>query len=435
MSADATDESIDMKRYDRQIRLWGLDAQKNIAKARVLILGANGLANEIAKNLVLSGVGHVHIQDPGIVDAEALATGGVFSVSEAQKGAGRAEALAEQLKPMNPSVDLVASKTETADLEVSVLQTYHLIIGTRGADAIREITLCTSHLELGGAGGENADPQATAASAPAAEEDPVPTPAKRQRIEVTRSNGTHQVRPMRSPEGANGMLLPKFLAAGTFGLSGFCFLDLGTVTAIITPPKKPEDDKPKADADVAGPSPAAPKPYKEQARYPTVDAAASVEWAALTPRVPRLYYALQLLLAEASEPATGSGDDAAAAALLPKTAATATVKRLTALLHHRSRFLAPAKFAAAASSLITDEYLAHVAQSVGAELSPVAAIVGGMVAAEAIKVISGKDRPINNVFFFDGESGDGITQRLGPSFDCPGGLDKGDFKRLSDATA
>ena len=71
---EATDD-IDVKRYDRQIRLWGLDTQRGIAGCRVLMLGANGLCNEIAKNLVLSGVGHVRIQDAGVVgdDPEARA--------------------------------------------------------------------------------------------------------------------------------------------------------------------------------------------------------------------------------------------------------------------------------------------------------------------------------------------------------------------------
>ena len=53
---------------------------------------------------------------------------------------------------------------------------------------------------------------------------------------------------------------------------------------------------------------------------------------------------------------------------------------------------------------------------------------GGVVASEVIKVISGKERPINNAFFYDGALSDGLVQRLGPSFDAPWGVDKGDFK-------
>ena len=74
--------------------------------------------------------------------------------------------------------------------------------------------------------------------------------------------------------------------------------------------------------------------------------------------------------------------------------------------------------------------LQDLASASGIELAPVCAIVGGIVASEVIKVISGKELPINNAFFFDGLASNGIVQRLGPSFDCPWGIDKGDFKEV-----
>lgn len=45
--------------------------------------------------------------------------------------------------------------------------------------------------------------------------------------------------------------------------------------------------------------------------------------------------------------------------------------------------------------------LEQVGRHADAELAPVCAIVGGVVASEVIKVISGKGAPINNAFFFD----------------------------------
>ena len=44
------------ERYDRQIRLWGAEAQSRLVKARVLIAGMAGLQVEAAKNLVLAGI-------------------------------------------------------------------------------------------------------------------------------------------------------------------------------------------------------------------------------------------------------------------------------------------------------------------------------------------------------------------------------------------
>lgn len=53
---------IDSK-YDRQLRLWGVDAQKRMHNARILFLGFNGLASETAKILALAGVNHITIVD------------------------------------------------------------------------------------------------------------------------------------------------------------------------------------------------------------------------------------------------------------------------------------------------------------------------------------------------------------------------------------
>ncbi|MES1918341.1 E1 ubiquitin-activating protein aos1 [Bonamia ostreae] len=47
--------------YDRQIRVWGFKAQQRIRNASVLLIGANALSGETAKNIVLAGVGELNI--------------------------------------------------------------------------------------------------------------------------------------------------------------------------------------------------------------------------------------------------------------------------------------------------------------------------------------------------------------------------------------
>lgn len=49
--------------YDRQIRLWGLDAQKRLRGAAVLLIGLGGVGAEIAKNVILSGVKSITFLD------------------------------------------------------------------------------------------------------------------------------------------------------------------------------------------------------------------------------------------------------------------------------------------------------------------------------------------------------------------------------------
>ncbi|KAK4915921.1 hypothetical protein LTR28_013490, partial [Elasticomyces elasticus] len=51
--------------YDRQIRLWGVQAQEStrIRSANILLVSLRALGAEIAKNLILNGIGSLTIVD------------------------------------------------------------------------------------------------------------------------------------------------------------------------------------------------------------------------------------------------------------------------------------------------------------------------------------------------------------------------------------
>lgn len=49
--------------YDRQIRLWGLEAQNRIRKAHILVINLDGLTTEAIKNWVLAGISALTIVD------------------------------------------------------------------------------------------------------------------------------------------------------------------------------------------------------------------------------------------------------------------------------------------------------------------------------------------------------------------------------------
>ncbi|KAL2362932.1 hypothetical protein RJZ56_004185 [Blastomyces dermatitidis] len=84
--------------YDRQIRLWGVKAQEKLRTSKILLVTIKSLGAEIAKNLVLAGIGSLTIVDNAIVKEEDI---------------GRAEAAAPQIIQMNPRVDVVV---ETIDI-------------------------------------------------------------------------------------------------------------------------------------------------------------------------------------------------------------------------------------------------------------------------------------------------------------------------------
>jgi ubiquitin-like 1-activating enzyme E1 A len=49
--------------YDRQLRLWGVEAQQRLGQAKVLLIGFTAVQSEICKNIVLAGVRTVTIND------------------------------------------------------------------------------------------------------------------------------------------------------------------------------------------------------------------------------------------------------------------------------------------------------------------------------------------------------------------------------------
>ncbi|OJJ68729.1 hypothetical protein ASPBRDRAFT_132944 [Aspergillus brasiliensis CBS 101740] len=90
--------------YDRQIRLWGVKAQEKLRSANILLITFKALANEVAKNLVLAGIGSLTIVDHEVVTEEDL--GAQFFINEEHLGQNRAQAAAPSVRAMNPRVQL-----------------------------------------------------------------------------------------------------------------------------------------------------------------------------------------------------------------------------------------------------------------------------------------------------------------------------------------
>lgn len=70
--------------YDRQIRLWGVQAQQKIRNAHILLVNVKALGNEVAKNLVLAGIASLTLVDNGIVTEDDLCA--QFFLTEADIG-------------------------------------------------------------------------------------------------------------------------------------------------------------------------------------------------------------------------------------------------------------------------------------------------------------------------------------------------------------
>ncbi|OLL22262.1 DNA damage tolerance protein RHC31 [Neolecta irregularis DAH-3] len=114
--------------YDRQIRLWGIDAQARMRTAHVLIINLSALSNEIAKNLVLAGIGQLSVFDSHSVTLEDL--GSQFLLSSADIGKNKAQAAAYSIRKLNPRVTVNVVTEPVLSLQSDFFSQFDIIIAT-----------------------------------------------------------------------------------------------------------------------------------------------------------------------------------------------------------------------------------------------------------------------------------------------------------------
>ena len=76
-------------RYDRQLRLWGTEGQRRLARCRVLALGASPATCETMKNLILGGIRAFEMVDDGAWRRGAASAGETFELTceDVERGA------------------------------------------------------------------------------------------------------------------------------------------------------------------------------------------------------------------------------------------------------------------------------------------------------------------------------------------------------------
>ena len=111
-----------------QIRLWGLDAQKRLRSAKILVAGMRGLGNEVAKNLVLAGVNSMTILDHEVLSKEDSFSS--FLAPTTEVGKNRAQASLERLKQRNPMVEITADDENLDAKEKAFFEKFDVVIVT-----------------------------------------------------------------------------------------------------------------------------------------------------------------------------------------------------------------------------------------------------------------------------------------------------------------
>ncbi|XP_008851389.1 ubiquitin-like modifier-activating enzyme 7 isoform X2 [Nannospalax galili] len=133
---------MDEELYSRQLYVLGLPAMQRIQKAKVLLSGLQGLGAEVAKNLVLMGVGSLTLHDPHPTCWSDLAA--QFFLSEENLGRNRAEVSREALVQLNEAVQV---SIHTGDITEDLLLGFQVVVLTASKleEQLRVGTLCHKH--------------------------------------------------------------------------------------------------------------------------------------------------------------------------------------------------------------------------------------------------------------------------------------------------
>ncbi|XP_019352556.1 ubiquitin-like modifier-activating enzyme 7 isoform X1 [Alligator mississippiensis] len=128
MQAQESPAEIDESLYSRQLYVLGHEAMRRLASTSVLVSGMKGLGVEIAKNVILAGVKSVTVHDPG--DAQWSDLSSQFFLSENDVGHNRAIASQKRLAELNSYVVVTAY---TGALSESFLEAFQVVVLTNSS--------------------------------------------------------------------------------------------------------------------------------------------------------------------------------------------------------------------------------------------------------------------------------------------------------------
>lgn len=104
--------SLELERYDRQLRIarLGVEGQRRLKGASVLVAGVGGLGCSSALGLAMAGVGRLVLVDRDRVELSNLNRQALYSVEDL--GRPKAEVAARRLRELNPEVEVEGLELE-----------------------------------------------------------------------------------------------------------------------------------------------------------------------------------------------------------------------------------------------------------------------------------------------------------------------------------
>jgi adenylyltransferase/sulfurtransferase len=121
----AVEVTLEEGRYHRQELISWWD-QSRLRAARVLVVGAGALGNEIVKNLSLLGVGSIEVVDMDRIEHSNLARCVLFTDDDC--GRYKSEVVAQRATGLNPDVTATAHTSRVERLGLGYLRRFDLVI-------------------------------------------------------------------------------------------------------------------------------------------------------------------------------------------------------------------------------------------------------------------------------------------------------------------
>ena len=101
-----------------------------VDEAKVLVVGAGALGNEVLKNMSLMGVGHIYVIDMDTIEYSNLSRSVLFRESDAKDGRYKSEVVAERVREINKNVKCTPLNGDVGyDVGLGLLRQMDVVIG------------------------------------------------------------------------------------------------------------------------------------------------------------------------------------------------------------------------------------------------------------------------------------------------------------------
>jgi len=328
---DMTPDEIAL--YDRQLRVWGIEAQKKMRGSKVLVVNIGALGAEICKNIVLAGIGTLTLLDDSVVsESNRVAQ---YFVTEKDIGKNRATASAASINALNPRVSIKVDTSKVQSKSEKYFEDFDIVC----------LTECSSDVLISVG-------------------------------EACR----------KAPKSIS------LLFGQIAGLNGMAFADLNEYTFVrssIAEGASIEGEEKQADTSSQSSAP-------QSIKFASARQVFSLSWSQLLKQFGRkeqpklkLFCAFQVLLQfESVHDRLPTPEDK---------------HDLAECIAIRDKL---------GKDILPTEVLSSVVRAATSHFAPTAAIIGGIIGQEILRILSGKDMTLNNVLIFDSEHSEALIKRL-----------------------